>query len=62
MILYAFLCSVLSVISNWFYHYVCDHDVYPFPNFNGAAIEDWESISNLNPHFTGIIIIYAYLD
>ena len=24
---------------------------YPFPNFNGAAVEVWPWISNLTPHF-----------
>ena len=25
---------------------------YPFPNFNGAAVEVWECISNFIPYFT----------
>ena len=30
---------------------------YPFRNFNGAAVEVWEMISNFIPHFTGHVIM-----
>ena len=31
--------------------------IYPFLNFNCAAIEVWECISNFSLHFTGCVII-----
>ena len=31
---------------------------YPFPNFNGAAIEVWELISIFIPHFIIDVISY----
>ena len=30
-----------------------DETTCPFPNFNSAAIDFWEWISNLIPHFSG---------
>ena len=35
-----------------------DEITYPFPNFNGAAIEVWKWISNFIPQFTGHAIDY----
>ena len=32
------------------------------PNFNSAAIEVWEWMTNFIPHFTGLVITYAYWD
>ena len=32
--------------------------IYPFPNFNVAAIKVWEWISIFIPHLTGHVIIY----
>ena len=37
---------------------VCDEITYPFPNFNGCAVEVWEWISNFITHFTGHVITY----
>ena len=34
----------------------------PFSNLNGADIEDWEWISNFNPHFIIDTIIYPCWD
>ena len=31
---------------------------YPFPNFNGTAVEVWEWISNFIPYFVIDVIIY----
>ena len=33
-----------------------DEVTYPFPNFNGCAVEVWEWIRNFTPHFTGQVI------
>ena len=30
---------------------VWDDITYPFPNFNGCAVDVWERISNFIPHF-----------
>ena len=38
-----------------------DEVTYPFPNFNGAAIEVWEWISNFIQHITGHVITYPYI-
>ena len=44
-------------------HYkVRDAITYPFPNFNGAAVEVWEWFSNYVPNFTGLVIIYPNWD
>ena len=32
--------------------------IYPFPNFNGATFDVWESISNFIPHFIIDVITY----
>ena len=39
---------------------MCDEIIYPFPNFNGAAVEVWECISNFIPHFMKDIIDKPY--
>ena len=36
--------------------------IYPFPNFNGVAVEVWGWINNFISHFTGYVITYAYWD
>ena len=36
-----------------------DEVTYPFPNFNGAAVEIWEWISNITPHCIGHVITYT---
>ena len=33
---------------------------YPFPNFNGVAIEVWEWISNFISHLIGLVITYPH--
>ena len=35
-----------GTISNYIHHNMCDEITYPFPNFNGEAIEVWEWICN----------------
>ena len=37
-------------ISNYIQYQVWDEVTYPFPNFNGEAVEVWEWISNSIPH------------
>ena len=39
-----------------------DTIIYPFPNFNGTAVEVWERVSNFIPDFTGHVIIYPLWD
>ena len=41
-------------------HYVCEI-IYSFPNFNGAAAEDWELISNFTSYFTRHMLTYLCL-
>ena len=40
-------------MNNYIHYTVSDEITYLFPNFNTAAIEVWEWISNFIPHFTG---------
>ena len=49
---------VLVWISNNIHYKVWDEITYPFPNFNGCAVEVWKWISNFIPHFTCHVIIY----
>ena len=35
-----------------------DEIIYSFPNFNGAAVEVWEWIRNISPHFIMDVIAY----
>ena len=44
--------------SNYIHYKVWVEIIYPFPNFNGAAVEVWERINNFIPHFTGHICDY----
>ena len=46
--------------SNYMPSKVLDEITYPFPNFNGATVEVWESISNFTPHFIMDVIIYPW--
>ena len=39
---------------------VWDEITYSLPNFNCAAIEVWEWLSNFIPHFTGHVITYPW--
>ena len=41
-------------ISNYIHYNVGNEITYPFPNFNGAAIEVWEWISDLISNFTSV--------
>ena len=41
---------------------VWDEIIYPFPNFNGAAVEVWEWISNFIPYLIIDVITYPYWD
>ena len=35
---------------------------YPFPNFNGGAVDGWERISNFVPHFIMDVIAWSLSD
>ena len=50
------LTSIPAWISNYIHFKMWDEITYPFPNFNCAAIELWEWLSNFIPHFTGHVI------
>ena len=50
----------MSWISNYIHHKVWDEFTYPLSNFNGAAVEVWEWISNFIPHFLGHVITCTY--
>ena len=52
---------LLTWISNYINHKMWDEITYPFPNFNGAAVEVWKWLSNFIPHFTGNEITYPCL-
>ena len=39
-----------------------DEITYPFPNFNGYAIEIWTGICNVIPHFLMDVISYPWWD
>ena len=39
---------------------VWDEITYPFWNFNSAAIDFWEYVSNFIPYFTGHVNTYPY--
>ena len=53
---------ILAWSSNYI-HYKVWHEIsYPFPNFNGAAVEVWEWISNFISHFTEYVVIYPCWD
>ena len=43
-------------IGNYIQYKVSDEIIYPFPNFNGTAVEVWEWINNFIPHFNGHVI------
>ena len=45
-------------ISNYNGSKVWDEISYPFPNFNGAAVEVWKWNSNFIPQLTGYVITY----
>ena len=49
-------------ISNYIHYNTWDEITYPFPNFNSAAIEIWEWISNSIQHFTVEGIMYPCRD
>ena len=56
----------LNLIPTWISNHmagnVFDEIAYPFPNFNGAAVEVWEWISNFIPHFIMDVITYPCWD
>ena len=45
------LTLILAWINNYILYNMLDEITYPFPNFNGCAIEVWELINNFVPHF-----------
>ena len=48
-----FLTCIIDYI-----HYKVWHEItYPFPNFNSAAVEVWECISNFIQHLTGMWLL-----
>ena len=55
----------LILISVWIFNYInyegWDGSIYPIPNFNGAAVEIWEWISNFILHLPGHVITYIHV-
>ena len=43
--------TTIAWIRNYIHQKVRDEIIYPFPNFNGAANEGLEWITNFIPHF-----------
>ena len=56
------LTLIPAGISNHMPSKVRDGITYPSPNFNGAAVEVWELISNFIPHFMMDVITYPCWD
>ena len=58
-----FYSNRLTLIPAWisvYIHYIVwDESIYLYPNFNTAAVEVRERISNFITHFTEDVIIYA---
>ena len=52
----------LHVWTHYIRYKVWDEITYPFPNFNGAAVDVWEWISNFILHFKGYMITYPCWD
>ena len=52
----------LTLVPAWIrihIHYrMWDEIIFPFPNFNGSAVEVWEWIKYFIPHFIGHVITY----
>ena len=61
-IYYHGLTLILTWISNYIHYEVWDEVTYQFPDFNGATVEVWESISNFIPHLSGRVITYPCWD
>ena len=51
-----------AAINNHLSYKMQNEIVYPFPNVNGAAIEAWEWVSNIIPHFIGYVITHPCWD
>ena len=51
--------AVPAWMNNYIHYKMWDEITYSFPNFNGAAIEVCEWISNFIPHFTVHVITYS---
>ena len=48
-------------ISKDIHYKLWDEITDPFPNYNGAAVEVWQLISNFVSHFTRGIIVHAWI-
>ena len=56
------LTLIPAWLSNHIYHKVWDEITYPFSNFDGAAMEVCEWLSNATSYYTGHVIIYPCWD
>ena len=54
------LTKILVWISDHIRYEVLDVITFPFPNFNGVAVEIWKWISKFISHFTGHEITYPF--
>ena len=51
--------TLISAWTSYHIHYKLWHEItYPFPNFNGTAVEVWEWVSDFIPHLTGHLITF----
>ena len=51
---------IVMALGKWSHLYkLWDELTYLFPNFNGAAVEVWEWISNFIPHFSVYVIVFT---
>ena len=53
---------LLAWLCNYTRYEILDEITYPFPNFNGAAVEVWEWISNFIPHFMKRVMLRLKLN
>ena len=60
--LHGSLTPLPAWISNYIHNIVWDEIIYPFSNFNGAAVEVRDRICNFIPHFTEHRVIYPCWD
>ena len=53
------LITIPALTSDHIHHNAWDEIIYPFPNFNGAAVEVWEWIRSFIPHLTRHVITHT---
>ena len=56
------LTCIITWIGSYIHYKAWNEIIYPFSNFNGAAIEVWEWMNNFISHFSGHVITYPCWD